>query len=78
MALPPSQVDEADIEATRAYADPSLRHRAARLDFAVRLWESGVLGFTHVCKAEVSVLFAINKVREDVAYVLRPAWGVRR
>ena len=78
MALPPSKVDEADIESTRAYTDPSLRHRAARLDFAVRLWESGMLGFTHVCKSNVSVFFVMKKVREDGIYVLRPVWDMRR
>ncbi|CAK0878548.1 unnamed protein product [Prorocentrum cordatum] len=78
MALPPSQVDEADIEAARSYADPSLRQRAARLDFAVRLWEAGMLGFARVCKAEVAVFVVMKKTREDGVYVLRPAWDMRR
>eukprot|EP00959_Pyramimonas_sp_CCMP1952_P007968 166951-Pyramimonas_sp.AAC.1 len=54
MRLPPSQVGEADIEKTRAYMDPRLRNKSARLQFALRLWESGVLGFTDICKAEIS------------------------
>eukprot|EP00959_Pyramimonas_sp_CCMP1952_P112926 2360680-Pyramimonas_sp.AAC.1 len=72
MAPPPSQVEEADIENARACADPSLRRKSARLDFAARLWESGMLGFTSVCKSEVAVFFVMVKVRDDRKFVLRP------
>ncbi|CAK0904139.1 unnamed protein product [Prorocentrum cordatum] len=64
MRLPPSQVHEADIKKTRAYMDPSLRNKSARLQFALRLWESGVLGFT--------------KVGEAGQLILRPVWDLRQ
>ncbi|CAK0825583.1 unnamed protein product [Prorocentrum cordatum] len=78
MCLPPSQVDEADIEKTRAYMDPSLRSRSARLQFALRLWESGMLGFTDICRAEVSVFFVMKKVNEAGQFILRPVWDLRQ
>ncbi|CAK0845824.1 unnamed protein product, partial [Prorocentrum cordatum] len=73
MAPPPSQVEEADIENARACADPSLRRKSARLDFAARLWESGMLGFTSVCTSEVAVFFAMGEARDDGGFALRPA-----
>ncbi|CAK0805297.1 unnamed protein product, partial [Prorocentrum cordatum] len=78
MALPPSQVDEADIEAVRSRADPGFRQRAARLDFAVRLWGAWMLGFTRDCKVEVAVFFVMGGAREDGVCVRRPAWDMRR
>ncbi|CAK0844940.1 unnamed protein product, partial [Prorocentrum cordatum] len=64
MALPPSQVDEADIEATRSYTD---RASASEL----RAWICGA-------PAEVAVFFVMKKTREDGVYALRPAWDTWR
>ncbi|CAK0904126.1 unnamed protein product, partial [Prorocentrum cordatum] len=78
VALPPSQIDKGDISSARAYTDASLRHNAARLKFAVRLWESGMLGSTHMRRAEVSVFSVMKTVSETDSFILRPACDMRQ
>ena len=72
-----SEVDWKSLHDTPGYMDPLLRTKKSMLDFCVQMWLAGMVGWTAIKIASISVFFVFKR-EEDGTWILRPVWDLRK